>query len=258
MPLESASFISGLAPSNPASTDLIRQSDDHIRLIKAVLKATFPNLNAPVTSTPAQLNTPPFSVPVGLITAWYGSSGSVPLGWALCNGQTVNKSDGSGTITLPNLVDKVIVGAGSIAALGADAGATIATSSPSGSHNHTITGGSHSHSVTISGTALTEAQLPAHTHFVASSTTSGNSTITSADVTAAVKTTEGDSNYRMVSAPGAANVGKTSAVGSGEAHTHTGSADASTHSHSVDTVASHTHTSSTIQPSLGLHYIMKV
>lgn len=43
MSLESATFISQLVPSNPLSTDKKKQGDDHLRLIKSVLQATFPN-----------------------------------------------------------------------------------------------------------------------------------------------------------------------------------------------------------------------
>jgi hypothetical protein len=56
MGLESASFVNGLNLSNPADTDPRSQGDDHLRLIKAVLLATFPNLNAAVTASPADLN----------------------------------------------------------------------------------------------------------------------------------------------------------------------------------------------------------
>lgn len=43
MPLEVASFISQLVATNPDSDDDVPQGDDHLRLIKAVLQATFPN-----------------------------------------------------------------------------------------------------------------------------------------------------------------------------------------------------------------------
>jgi len=43
MGLESASFISSLVSTNPIQTDLKRQGDDHLRLLKAVLQGTFPN-----------------------------------------------------------------------------------------------------------------------------------------------------------------------------------------------------------------------
>ena len=44
MPLESATFISGLTLTNPVgASDLKSKGDDHIRLLKSVLQATFPN-----------------------------------------------------------------------------------------------------------------------------------------------------------------------------------------------------------------------
>jgi len=43
MALESATYISGLVSANPPGTDAISQGDDHIRLIKSVLKSTLPN-----------------------------------------------------------------------------------------------------------------------------------------------------------------------------------------------------------------------
>ena len=43
MSIESAAFISGLVTANPPGTDVISEGDNHIRLIKTVLKATLPN-----------------------------------------------------------------------------------------------------------------------------------------------------------------------------------------------------------------------
>lgn len=43
MSLEAGSFISDLNQSNPPGTDKKKQGDDHLRLIKAVLRATLPN-----------------------------------------------------------------------------------------------------------------------------------------------------------------------------------------------------------------------
>lgn len=56
MALESGTYINSLNASNPASTDGLGQADDHIRLIKSAIKATFPNLDGPVTATVANLN----------------------------------------------------------------------------------------------------------------------------------------------------------------------------------------------------------
>lgn len=56
MPVETATFVTTLNSSNPPASDPLSQADDHLRLLKAVLLATFPNLNAAVTATPTQLN----------------------------------------------------------------------------------------------------------------------------------------------------------------------------------------------------------
>ena len=56
MALESGTYISDLVSSNPGSTDTVAQGDDHIRLIKALLLATFPNITGAVTGTHTQLN----------------------------------------------------------------------------------------------------------------------------------------------------------------------------------------------------------
>jgi hypothetical protein len=45
MALEAASFLDGLVTTNPVSSDTVAQGDDHLRLLKTVLKATFPGLD---------------------------------------------------------------------------------------------------------------------------------------------------------------------------------------------------------------------
>lgn len=56
MGLESATYISGLIPTNPVGGDQRSQGDDHVRLIKSVLQNTFPNINGAVTVTQTELN----------------------------------------------------------------------------------------------------------------------------------------------------------------------------------------------------------
>lgn len=56
MGLETSTYVDGLNIANPAATDGLAQADDHIRLIKTVLKNTFPNLTGAVTATQANLN----------------------------------------------------------------------------------------------------------------------------------------------------------------------------------------------------------
>jgi len=49
MALESGTYVKDLVSTNPPGTDAISQGDDHIRLIKSVLKNSFPsNSNAPI------------------------------------------------------------------------------------------------------------------------------------------------------------------------------------------------------------------
>ena len=56
MALETGTYIDDLNASNPASTDGLGQADDHMRLIKATVKNTFPNISNAVTSTHGELN----------------------------------------------------------------------------------------------------------------------------------------------------------------------------------------------------------
>lgn len=49
MALESGTYVKDLVSTNPPGTDAISQGDDHIRLVKSVLKNSFPsNSNAPI------------------------------------------------------------------------------------------------------------------------------------------------------------------------------------------------------------------
>ena len=61
MGLETTTTIAGLVDTNPLDADMISSGDDHLRLIKAVLKATFPGVGGsgyalPITVFEAQLN----------------------------------------------------------------------------------------------------------------------------------------------------------------------------------------------------------
>ena len=66
------------------------------------------------------------TIPTGMISLWYGSIGSVPTGWYLCDGT-------NGT---PDLRDRFVVGGGSTYAVGATGGSTDAIVV---SHTHTAT-----------------------------------------------------------------------------------------------------------------------
>jgi hypothetical protein len=150
MPIESATYIKDLDPTNPTATDSLADSDNHIRLIKAALKATFPNLDGVFSGKPANLNA---YVPIGGIIMWSGSLDTIPAGWVLCAGQTgLSRTDGAGTIDAPDLRARFIRGAGT----------------GTGFELPGTTGGSgfHSHNITVNGTALTIGQLPSHNHNV--------------------------------------------------------------------------------------------
>ena len=56
MALESGTYINSLNAANPVSTDGLAQADDHLRLIKSTVKATFPNLSGAAAATHTELN----------------------------------------------------------------------------------------------------------------------------------------------------------------------------------------------------------
>ncbi len=168
MALESATYISDLNTSNPTSTDVLSQADDHLRLIKAAIKTTFPNINGAVTATPAALNAATsFDMPSGSIIVYAGSS--APTGFLFCDGSAISRStysalfgilsttygvgDGSSTFNIPDIRGRVIAGK--------EASASLLTSALGGLNGNTLgnTGGAQ-------GITLTSAQsgVPAHTH----------------------------------------------------------------------------------------------
>jgi microcystin-dependent protein len=129
--------ISGsIANSNPIVLDSAGRSSNEVWLTyglnyKFVLKTsagvtigTYDNIYGIVGVQTAVGTT----IPTGMISLWYGSIGSVPSGWYLCDGS-------NGT---PDLRDKFIIGAG-------------------GSYAVAATGGASSATLTIN-------NLPAHTH----------------------------------------------------------------------------------------------
>ena len=72
-------------------------------------------------------------LPRGMIMLWFGSIGSIPAGWLLCNGS-------NGT---PNLRDKFVVGAGSTYAVGVTGGSATHNHEINETHSHDIESGSY-------------------------------------------------------------------------------------------------------------------
>src|SRR3546814_7065341 len=95
VPVETAEHINDLNVSYPPDTDPQGEAAAHLRMIKATLKATFPNVDGPVSASADDLSSL-FVMPVGVVVPFFLPSAEVPTGWALCNGQTVARSDGSG------------------------------------------------------------------------------------------------------------------------------------------------------------------
>jgi len=95
---------------------------------------TYDNLYGIIGTQPTSSGT---TIPTGMISLWYGSIGSVPVGWYLCDGT-------NGT---PDLRDKFIVGAGSTYAVSATGGSTDAIVV---AHTHTasVTDPGHNHTTT--------------------------------------------------------------------------------------------------------------
>ena len=75
MAIESASFISGLVSANPPGTDVISQGDNHIRLIKTVLKATLPNGYQAMNGIHTSEGTAPTSTSAGQL--WFDTSANL-------------------------------------------------------------------------------------------------------------------------------------------------------------------------------------
>jgi len=95
-------------------------------------------------------------IPAGSIIMWHGSTASIPIGWALCDGNDYQRSDNSGIITTPDLSGRFVIsigdnGGSSYSAHdigGQDAVSLTVDQIPS--HNHTgTTGGAgiHSHDI---------------------------------------------------------------------------------------------------------------
>lgn len=56
MGLETGTYIDSLVVTNPLGSDAKNAGDDHLRLIKSTIKATFPNIAGAVTPTHTELN----------------------------------------------------------------------------------------------------------------------------------------------------------------------------------------------------------
>lgn len=164
--------------------------------------------------------------PTGSVILWFGSSGSVPAGWQLCNGT-------NGT---PDLRDRVPIGAGTTYNLN-DAGGSTSVSGNTGN------AGGHSHGGVTGGHALTAAENGPHTHGSISVQGTHNTGLNSTDPINAVVSNNGVTAQRTITNSSSAS------SGSGDAHTHPISAEAD---------HNHTFSGSTLPPYRALYFIMKL
>lgn len=122
MPLETATHITDLVASNPASSDGLNQADDHMRLIKQVLLNDVGNAltNKNLTTVDGTSSAPSIgfsadataglyrkgtgntaivgrltgqgAVPIGTVITFAGSDAGIPAGYLPCDGQAVSRT----------------------------------------------------------------------------------------------------------------------------------------------------------------------
>lgn len=269
MSLETAQYIHQLNASNPSGADRLKDGDDHLRMIKAALLATFPGIKGPLDAsvTHTLLNgVAALLVPIGVIALWSGTEAAVPAGWAICDGRTVTSSDGSRTFATPNLKDFVPVGVSASHAVNTTYGgfSKTVTTEQAGQHAHTATtssAGAHSHGGATGATALSVDQVPSHSHNTVNLATSGNALNTSPQTPVAHQGTYGSNPQYILTAGTGAWAGPSENKGGGQGHSHSIAGDGNhTHPVTVDAGGSHSHaaTIDVTQPSYAIYFIMKI
>lgn len=179
-------------------------------------------------------------LPSGTVVMWWGDPANLPIGWVLCNG-----ANGS-----PDFRNRVPVGAGAAYAIGQALGNDVNVTTAVGNHNHagaTTPGGAHAHDGITQATSLNIGHLPPHTHTVTGATTSNSAS-------GALTETNGNFGQRVQAVSVA-----TSSVGSGAGHAHGFVTNAAPeHAHGINADGAHAHNVDVRQPSLGIHFILKV
>jgi len=119
------------------------------------------NVNGSLKTTSLEVNgVTDAHLPIGILGMWSGSLGSIPSGWALCDGGTYTRTDGEGGITTPDLQNRFIRGAD-----GNTAPSPVATGRTGGSNNVTLQTDNllapHIHGVTVNDGNATHGHGPA-------------------------------------------------------------------------------------------------
>lgn len=277
MPIESATYVADLVATNPPNSDPVQQGGEQIRLVKTTLGNTFPNLDAAINATPAQINSwegriagVEKAAPIGTVYMTLLAAAPVqhlllnggthlratyPALWAACGpagSNVLGLGDGSTTFTTPDCTLRFPMGAGTDHALGttggsktpavvvAEAGAHTHELSVAGSHSHsglTGVGGAHDHGGSTGGHAITTAQMPSHTH-------SGSTDVQGAHAHNLATPVIAIGGINSVAANGGVSA-QSVATDTQGAHSHTLSINAEgggqAHAHSISSAPAHTH-----------------
>jgi hypothetical protein len=146
MALESGTYINSLVSTNPAATDGLAQADDHMRLIKATILASFPNIAGAVTATHTVLN--------GLDARVQSLEDAFASGTKMLFQQSTAPTGWTKDTTHDDKALRVVTGTAGSG--GTNAFSTL-DATAAGTVNSSISGSTAGHTLTIS-------QIPSHTH----------------------------------------------------------------------------------------------
>ena len=108
MSLETGDYVNDLVITNPTASDPVSQGDDQLRLIKKVVKQSFPSIDAAVNAIHTGTSAPAVAITEGLV--WVDTSGGA-------GNHLLKFYDGSSFITLaasPETANSVDVNAGTV------------------------------------------------------------------------------------------------------------------------------------------------
>jgi len=75
MALESGTYLDDLVATNPTASDNVSQGDNHLRLIKSVLKNSFPSVDAAVNAIHTGTSAPSTAISAGLV--WFDTTNNI-------------------------------------------------------------------------------------------------------------------------------------------------------------------------------------
>ena len=150
MALESGTYINSLVSTNPAATDGLAQADDHMRLIKATILASFPNITGAMTATHTVLN--------GLDARVTSLENAFASGTKMLFQQSTAPTGWTKDTTHDDKALRVVTGTAGSG--GANAFSTL-DATAAGTVNSSISGSTAGHTLTTN-------QIPSHSHSLGS------------------------------------------------------------------------------------------